>query len=132
MGRVKSNEVKIYAPVGFKATWQSYLEICDRDGTNASREIRKFVEGQVAKREPGNPQRTLGTYVEGHEDEVLARRSDLVKELLELAQRQGGEVKYRQVLERYMDVKGHMRVTLTESMCGDLKKLGAQIVYPGR
>lgn len=87
------------------------------------------MEGQVARRDPGNPQRTLGTYVEGHEDEIAARRSDLVKELLELASMQGGEIRYRQVLERYMDVKGHKRVVLTESMCGDLKKLGAVIVY---
>ena len=52
MPRVKSKEVKIYAPESFKATWQKYLEICERDGTNASREIRKFVESQVAKRAP--------------------------------------------------------------------------------
>ena len=132
MARVKGKHISIYVRIGFKATWQRYLEICDRDGTNASREIRRFVEGQVAKRDPGNPQRTLGTYVEGHEDELLARRSDLVKELLELASMQGGEVRYRQVLERYMDVKGHKRVALTESMCGDLKKLGVVILWPGR
>jgi len=132
VARVKGNHISIYVRIGFKATWQKYLEICERDGTNASREIRKFVEGQVAKRDPGNPQRTLGTYVEGHEDELLARRSDLVKELLELASMQGGEVRYRQVLERYMDVKGHKRVALTESMCGDLKKLGVVILWPGR
>ena len=129
MSRVKSRFVNIYAPVGFKSTWQKYLEICDRDGTNASREIRKFVEGQVARRDPGNPQTTLGTYVEGHEDEIAARRSDLVKELIKRAMLQGGELRYREVLEKFMDVKGHKRVVLTESMCGDLEKLGVHIVY---
>ncbi len=56
MSRVKSKEVKIYAPVGFKATWQKYHEICAQNGTNASKEIRKFVESQVAMRPPEKPQ----------------------------------------------------------------------------
>ena len=128
---MKSKFVNIYAPVGFKATWKRYLEICDRDGKSASREIRKFVEGQVARRDPGNPQRTLGTFVEGHEDEIAARRSDLVKELIKRAMLQGGELRYREVLEAFKDrpIPGWKKVTLTKSMVSDLEKLGVTIVY---
>jgi len=131
VSRVKSKFVNIYAPVGFKSTWSKYLEICDRDGTNASREIRKFVEGQVARRDPGNPQTTLGTYVEGHEDEIAARRSDLVKEFLERAILTGGELRHRDIREVFKTrvADGNKRVALIESMCEDLKKLGVTIVY---
>lgn len=127
--RVKSAEVKIYAPAHFKATWEKYLEICERDGTNASREIRRFVEGQVARRDPGNPQRTLGTFVEGHEDELAAKRSDLLKELIARAAKSDGTLSRREVIEEYkaLGAKGNMRVELTRSMCEDLEKLGVKV-----
>ena len=123
--------VEIYAPAHFRATWRKYLKICERDGTNASTQIRQFVQGQVARRDPGNPQRTLGTFVEGHEDEIAARRSDLLKELIGRAGLQGGELRYREVLEAFRDrpVPGWTRVELTKSMVSDLKKLGITIVY---
>lgn len=124
-------QFKIYGPTHFRYTWEKYLEICERDGTNASREIRAFVEGQVAKRDPGNPQRTLGTFVEGHEDEQAARRSDMVKDFIIKAEARGGEIRRMEILEalRAGGAKGNMLVELTRSMCEDLKKLGVKIVY---
>ena len=129
MSRKGPRSFRIYGPGHFKYTWEKYLEICDRDGTSASKEIRQFVEGQVSKRDPGNPQTTLGTYVDGHEDQVAAKRSDVVKELIERAQKQDGYVRYREVLARFMDVEGNKRVVLTKSMCEDLKKLGVRVLY---
>lgn len=131
VARVKGKHISIYVPIGFKATWQKYLEICERDGTNAAKEIRQFVVGQVSRRDPGNPQRTLGTFVEGHEDEIAARRSDLVKELLGKAELQDGEVKYHQVLEAFKDrpIPGWKKVALTKSMISTLKLLGVATVY---
>ncbi len=56
---LKSNEVKIYAPLHFKATWKKFLEICERDGQSASELVRIWVEGYVQRKDPGNPQRPL-------------------------------------------------------------------------
>lgn len=124
-------QFKIYGPGHFSATWAKFIEICERDGTNASREIRAFVEGQVARREPGNPQRPITAFVEGHEDEAAARRSDLLKALIAKAQVTGGELRRREVLQALKDqgAVGNRLVVLTKSMVGDLEKLGVKIVY---
>ena len=76
----RDRKVAIYAPAHFRATWIKYLEICERDGTNASREIRRFVQGQVARRDPGNPQTPLTAFVEGHEDEFAEEVRTLLRE----------------------------------------------------
>ena len=127
----KRKQFKIYGPAHFAATWKKYLEICERDGTNASEQIRHYVQGQVARRDPGNPQRPITAYVEGHEDEAAARRSDLLKELLRRAELQDSKLRYREVLEAFQDrpVPGWKRVELTKSMASDLKKLGVAILY---
>ena len=124
-------QYKIYGPGHFKYTWEKYLEICARDGTNASREIRRFVEGEVAKRDPGNPQRTLGTFVEGHVDEQAAKRSDMLKSFIARAEANNGEIKKRYIIKAYKDkpIPGWRRVIIIESMIKDLKLLGVTIVY---
>lgn len=131
VGRVKSREVKIYAPAGFKATWQKFLEICDRDGDSASQLVRKWVEGYVARKEPGNPQRPLTAFVEGHEDQVAMRRSSILKELMGFAIHREGEVSHRDVVDLYrgLGIPGFQLVNLVESMEADLKKLGVVVVY---
>ena len=127
----KRKQFKIYGPAHFRSTWEKFLAICARDGTNASREIRIFVEGQVARRDPGNPQRTIETFVEGTEDHEAAKRSDKVKQYLEVAIMGGGEVKYRRIVDdmKADGVDPHMRKILAGSMADDLKKLGVAIVY---
>ena len=131
MGRVKSSEVKIYAPVGFKATWQKYLEICDRDGVSASREIRKYVEGQVARRAPGNPQPPITAFIEGHKDVITRKWSSTLKDLIARAEITGGELKYRDVLQVIKDqgLKGRHLVARAESMCAALKVSNIDILY---
>jgi len=124
-------QFKIYGPAHFRATWEKFLAICTRDGTNASKEIRIFVEGQVARRDPGNPQRTLGAYVSGHEDEVAMKRSDKLKGYIERAITTGGEIRYNLIRDdlKAAGVDPHMRKVLAESLATDLKKLGVTVVY---
>lgn len=135
MGRVQSKEVKIYCPVGFRATWEKYLAICKRDGTNASREVRIYVEGQVARRDPGNPQTTMESHIPGTEDAMAKRRSDTIKELLIAADARGGELTYAHVVKAIREASnplGYMIPVLARSMCKDLEKLGARILWPAR
>ena len=128
----KRKQFKIYGPTHFRSTWEKFLAICERDGTNASKEIRQFVEGQVAKRNPGNPQKTIGSFVEGHEDELAAKRSDFIKAMILEAEKRSGSLTYSVVVRFFREtrqVHGYRIVPLVKSICEDLKKLGVTIVY---
>lgn len=132
MGRkVKGKHINIYAPVGFKATWDLYVEICERDKVSASREIRKFVEGQVARRKPGNPQPPLTAFFEGHPDVVTRAWSTTLKELIARAEHIGGELTYKYVLQVLRDqgLEGTMLVARAGSMCDALRAVGVPISY---
>lgn len=63
-------QFKIYGPARFSSIWAKYVEICQSDGSSASKEIRKFVKGQVAKRTPRKAQRPLMAFSEGYENAV--------------------------------------------------------------
>ena len=131
----KPKQFKIYGPLHFRYTWDKYLEICKRDGTNASKEIREFIEGQVARRDPGNPQTTMESHIPGTEDALAKRRSDMLKDLLVMAERRDGELKYLDVVQVFREQRslpGHRLVPLAKSMCEDLKKLGVTILWPAK
>lgn len=130
-GRVKSNEVKIYAPVGFKATWAKFLTICERDNQSASEIIRIWVEGYVARKDPSNPQRPITAFVKGHKDEEAAVRSSLIQELLDYATRRGMMVKHSVIVDlvRENTFKGPGRLAVIKAIVFDLKKLGVTTVY---
>ena len=106
---VKSKEVKIYAPAHFKPTWEKFKKICDRDGTSASEQVRIWVEGFVARKDPGNPQRPLTAFVEGHPDEQAARYSGLLQELLTIAQNRGGEIRYSMIVRALRERRNSQR-----------------------
>jgi len=98
-------------------------------------EIRRFVEGQVAKRDPGNPQPPLTAFFEGHEDVKAKRRSDTIKELLIDADKRGGELTYAHVVQAIRAASspaGFAIPVLARSMCEDLVKLGVRILWPAR
>ena len=124
-------QFKIYGPAHFAATWRKYLEICERDGTNASREIRKYVAGQVARRAPGNPQPPLTAFIEGHEDADTRAWSTMLKELLARAEHLSGELSFREILLVFKDkgVKGPRLPSRAQSMARALEKLGVKIWY---
>jgi len=125
----EDRKVAIYATPGFKATWRKFLEICERDGVSASHLVRVWVEGYVARKDPGNPQRPITAFVEGHEDEIKAAWSSTLKDLIARAEHLGGELRYADVLQVLKDqgLKGRMLVTRADSMCESLKKIGVTI-----
>lgn len=131
MGRVKGKHISIYVPIGFKATWEIFLKICERDGTNAATEIRKYVELQVKRRAPGNPQPPLTAFMSGHRDELTKKRSDVLKACITRAQEAGGEVRHRDIISMLMDGgwAGSSRLEVAESLEEDLKKFGVAVVY---
>jgi len=93
------------------------------------------VEGQVAKRDPGNPQPPLTAFFEGHEDVTAKRRSDTIKELLIDADKRGNELTYAHVARAIREASnplGYMIPVLAKSMCEDLVKLGVTILWPAR
>jgi len=70
--------------------------------------------------------------VEGHEDEIAARRSDLLKELLLEADKRGGSLEYLVVTRFFRErhnLPGYRLVAMAKSMCEDLKKLGVKVFF---
>lgn len=125
-------QFKIYGPAHFRATWERFLEICERDGQSASELIRVWVEGYVARKDPGNPQRPLTAFVDGHQDELASRRSDVLKELLEYAGKGPyREVKYKDIIDQLKarGWPGHTRVDVAYSIEDDLKKFGVRVLH---
>ena len=97
--RAKSKEVKIYAPPHFKATWEKFIEICERDGQSASGLVRVWVEGYVERKDPGNPQRPITAWSPGHEDEQALRLQGTYRRLADYAREHRGEIQHAEVLE---------------------------------
>lgn len=128
---VKSSEVKIYAPPHFKTTWQKFLDICSRDGQSASELVRIWVEGYVARKDPGNPQRPLTAYTPGHDDHVAMIRNGLLQELRKTARGYGDRLPYSRILDilKRHDYPAKRRRTMADSLAHQLGDLEVQILY---
>lgn len=51
-----------YVDEAFIPVWQSFMEICAREGESASLKIREFVERYVCVHAGGNPQQLIEKY----------------------------------------------------------------------
>jgi len=125
---VKDDKVSIYAPVGFKATWRKFLEICERDRVSASHLIRVWVEGYVRRKDPGNPQRPLTAYVPGHEDELALNLPDIMRKLELYASSRRNELPWSMLhdeLKPYL--QGAARVRAAERVYKELRSRGIKI-----
>lgn len=98
--RAKTNRVNIYIPDHFKATWNKYMEILERDGSSASKEIRAYVKAQVDRRAPGNPQRPITAYDPEHEDNLERRVNDMLRILIDRARKGDRFVRREELAER--------------------------------
>ena len=126
---VKSKDVKIYMPDHFKETWAKYLEICRRDGKTASAEIRLFVDGQVKRRDPGNPQRPITAYSPGHRDHVVLQEQEVFKKLQAMALEDRGQLRWSQILEGLEgSLTGKPLVDAAEKLALRLHKAGVKII----
>ena len=123
--------VEIYAPAHFRATWDKFKEILERDGTTPSAELRTWIEGYVARKDPGNPQRPITAYVKDHEDEVAMKRTEKIKRYLDRSILFGGEIRFRRIVDdmKADGVPPHRREPMAKAMATDLEKLGVTIVY---
>ena len=121
---------KIYGPAHFRATWEKFLEIAHRDGQSASELIRVWVEGYVARKDPGNPQRPLTTWVEGHEDQEALAEKELFAWLSEYAEERRGEVQYRHIIRvlREAGVPSTRVAAMTKDLARRLSKAGVSVI----
>ncbi len=125
----------VYSPF-----WDRFKTLAKRDGTSASKKITDFIVKYVNEHEPGNSQRPITAFVDGHPDQVAgiplsARRSALVEELLKSAEARGGEISYLHVVKEIRETlnpPGARIPELAKTMCEDLKKLGVRILWPAR
>ena len=125
----KNPEVKIYAPAHFKATWKKFLEICERDGQSASELVRIWVEGYVARKDPGNPQRPITAYAPGHEDEYARLQQEIFSKLLGVAENRGGYLPWLRIVDELKPLlSGHARVDAAEKLARRLTKAGVRVV----
>ena len=125
---VKDDKVSIYAPTWFKATWQKFLEICERDRVSASSLIRVWVSGYVQHRDPGNPQRPLTAYVPGHEDELALNLPEIMSKLESYASIRRNELPWSMIhdeLKPYL--QGAARVRAAERVYKELRSRGIKV-----
>lgn len=128
---MRSKDVKVYCPPRFKPIWAKFVEICERDGTSASEQIRIWVEGQVRRRDPGNPQRPITSYTPGHQDHAAASRREVLELFAEVAGKRSGEVRYRDVVAelRSRGLKGRRLVDAAQDVAKDLKRRGVSVLF---
>ena len=125
----KNPEVKIYAPAHFKATWKKFLEICERDGQSASELVRIWVEGYVARKDPGNPQRPITAYAPGHEDEYARLQQEIFNKLLGVSENRFGYLPWLRIMEELKPLlSGQDRVDAAEKLARRLTKAGVRVV----
>ena len=131
MSREGRRQFKIYGPAHFRATWEKFLEIAHRDGQTASELIRIWVEGYVKRKDPGNPQRPITAYVEGHEDQEKLQTSIFLKDLHNLARHHGETLPYRLIIKYLKDlgVKPLRRKVMANALAHELKERGITIPY---
>ena len=87
------------------------------------------MEGYVQRKNPGNPQRPLTAYVPGHEDEQALREQELLRNLQDVAERLGGEISYRRVMEelKMAGYSGRPKVHLAHRIAQELQRRGAKV-----
>ncbi len=115
--------------------WERFKKLATRDSMKMSNIVEDLVRGWVDMKEPGNPQRPLTAFVTGHDDEVAARRSTTIKELIKDAEKRGGELNYAHVVQAIRAASspaGYRIPVLARSMCQALEKLGVRILWPAR
>ena len=128
--RDRNPSIKIYAPPHFKATWRKFLEIARRDGQSASELIRIWVEGYVARKDPGNPQRPITSWVPGHEDEQAIQFQELVKKLHAIASLKLGELSWWTIMEELEEAgyaPGRPRMHAAERIARELHRRGVKV-----
>lgn len=124
----RRKEFRIYGPHHFASTWAKFRDICDRDGQSASGLIRVWVEGYVARKDPGNPQRPLTAYAPGHTDQVARFGQEAFTALQGLAEERGGELRWSRIVDELRgELSGQALVDEAEKLGRRLTKAGVRV-----
>jgi len=124
----KGKKHQFYGPAHFAPTWKKFLEICKRDGQSASSLLCIWIEGYVHRKDPGNPQRPLTAYSPGHKDDIKRTEQDVFNNLLALAEKNVGNVRWFSIIQAYIHIKGQKRVDVANKMARRLIKAGVKVV----
>lgn len=125
----RGKKYQFYGPAHFRATWNKFLEICERDSQSGSELIRVWVEGYVVRKDPGNPQRPITAYTPGHEDEYARLQQEIFSKLLGVAENNRNEIHWRRIVEELKPILSvRARVDAAEKLAHRLTKAGVQIV----
>jgi len=65
--------IAFYAPQAFRPIWEKFKKIAKREGLSSSQLLRRIIEDYVRLHDPGNPQRPITAFVEGHLDSYKAQ-----------------------------------------------------------
>lgn len=127
---VDGKQHEIYAPPWFKPTWKKFKEICKRDGQSVSEVIQVWVDGYVRRKDPGNPQRPLTAWVEGHEDEEARQTQEIYAWLYEYADKRGGELTYKFIVNNLYGtgVPPPRRPSMADDLAMRLTKAGIAVL----
>lgn len=61
----EKDQCNFYVPLGWKdSVWKEFLEICARENSSGSENLRTHIEDYVQKHRGGNPQLLISTFVD--------------------------------------------------------------------
>ena len=111
--------------------WKKFRELAFRDRMSMSGLIEGFIKDWVHRKDPGNPQRPLTAYVEGHEDQEKLLTKGYLEDLHGLAIYYCNVLPLHRIVS-YLKVRGVKplrRKAMADALAYDLNERGIKIQY---
>jgi hypothetical protein len=117
--------IAFYAPQAFRPIWEKFKKIAKREGLSSSQLLRRIIEDYVRLHDPGNPQRPITAFVEGHLDSYKAQHQQRLQKLMEIAKIR--DLRYSDILTLCSELEARRRFMEAESLAKDLSELGVKV-----
>jgi len=110
----------------FEEEWSKFREILDRDGTNASAVLRSWIRDFNRRKAPGNPQRTITAFIQGHQDFMEILKREVLEECLKQAHKRSNEIEFSKIMGLLRE-RNCPNVDIGNWIAGELFRLGIRI-----
>ena len=109
--------------------WQTFIQLCKREGTTASRRLTHYIIQYVGEHDPGNPQTTMPSYApEGHItiSQIVGR---IRQQSLEYSRKRNNEIRMKIIEEfvRDSNIKPRERLNVSDGIVSWLKKQNVSV-----
>ncbi len=106
--------------------WEKAKKIAQRDGYKLSNILEELLENWVRAKDPGNPQRPITAYMDGHPDRITAIRQEALKQAREIAEWRG-EITFTQILNLLREIPYPTKYQEAEKIASQLYKEGFRV-----